>query len=270
MTLNPAVHQQLKSRAHATWSSGDFAAVGATITIVGELLCETVDLRAGERVLDVATGSGNTALAAARRWTIATGVDFVPALLDRARVRAEAEGLPVDFRTGDAEALPMHDDSFDVVLSTFGVMFAPDHARAAREMLRVLHPGGRIGMSNWLPQGTVAEMFQISSSRLPAPPPGWQSPVLWSDEAHLHELFPKATSIELTPRTVKVRWPSPEFWLDFFRQNFGPFVQAFKLVGPDGAESLAADLIAMATRLNISGDHTLVMPQDYVDVVIRT
>ena len=270
MTLDPAVHQQLKARQHATWSSGDFAAVGSLITIVGERLCETVDLRAGERVLDVATGSGNTALAAARRFTVSTGVDFVPALLDRARIRAEAEGLPVDFRTGDAEALPMHDDSFDVVLSTFGVMFAPDHRLAASEMLRVLHPGGRIGMSNWLPEGFVGDMFRTTSSRLPAPPPGVVPPVMWSNEKHLHELFPTAKSIDLTPRELRVRWPSAEFWLDFWRTNFGPTLQAFKAVGPDGAESLAADLLALAEQYNVSGDGTLVVPQMYVDVVIRT
>ena len=270
MTLDPTVHQQLKASQFTTWSSGDFAAVGTTIAIVGELLCETVDLRAGERVLDVATGSGNTALAAARRFTVATGVDFVPMLLDRARVRAEAEGLPVDFRTGDAEALPLPDDAFDVVLSTFGVMFAPDHRLAAAEMMRVLHPGGRIGMSNWLPEGFVGEMFRLTGSRLPAPPPGFTPPAKWSDEDHLRELFPVAKSIELTRRVVRLRWPSAEFWLDFWRTNFGPCVQAFKAVGEAGADAFAADLLELVLRWNDSGDDTLVLPQAYVDVVVRT
>ncbi len=237
------------------------------ITIVGELLCESVDLRAGQDVLDVATGSGNTALAAARRFTHVTGVDYVPALLERAKVRAQAEGLSAEFLIGDAEELPLPDASFDVVLSTFGVMFAPDHERAAAEMLRVLRPGGRIGLSNWVPDGFVGALFKTNARHVP-PPPGLRPPVLWGTEEHLRALFPGA-SIDLTPRTSVVRMPSLDFWIDFFRRNFGPILKAFEIVGPAGEDALAADLRALAAEHNVSGDDTLVLPQQYVDVVIR-
>jgi ubiquinone/menaquinone biosynthesis C-methylase UbiE len=257
---------QLKARLQATWSAGDFAMVATMITIVGELLCETVDLRAGQDVLDVATGSGNTAIAAARRFTDVTGIDFVPALLDRARERSAVEGLQIDFREGDAEALPFPDASFDVVLSTFGVMFAPDHPKAAAEMLRVLRPGGRIGLANWVPDGTVGEMFRTVSKHVP-PPPGLTPPVMWGTEDHLRKLFGEA-GIELIPRTMRVVMPSVDFWLEFFRRWFGPTVKAFEAVGPAGAPALEADLKALAARHNVSGDETLVYPQAYVEVVI--
>jgi ubiquinone/menaquinone biosynthesis C-methylase UbiE len=258
---------QVKARQQATWASGDFSVVASTINIVGELLCESVDLRAGERVLDVATGSGNTALAAARRFTSVTGVDYVPALIERAKVRAEAEGLPAEFLVGDAEELPVPDASFDVVLSTFGVMFAPDHPKAAAEMLRVLRPGGRIGLSNWVPDGFVGTMFRTTSKHVP-PPPGLVPPVKWGTEDHVRALFPDA-KIDVIPRTVKVRFPSVDFWVDYFRTYFGPTVKAFEFVGADGAPALEADFRAMIAEANVSGDETLVIPQQYVDVVIR-
>ncbi len=268
MTLDSAVHAQLKARQHATWSAGDFAAVGSLINITSELLCESVDLRSGERVLDIATGSGNTALAAARRFTDTTGVDFVPALLERARARAEAEGLPVDFVEGDAEALPIPDDSIDVVLSTFGVMFAPDHALAAAEMLRVLKPGGRIGMATWLPEGAAGAMFKTAGAHLPPPPPGFTPPVLWATEPHLRKLFPDA-KIEIKPVELKLRYPSAEFWLQYFRMHFGPVIKAYEVVGEAGEAALTADLLALAARFDVSGDDTLVMRQDYAEVIVR-
>lgn len=267
MTTDTGALAQLKARQQATWASGDFAAVGTMITIVGELLCESVDLRAGQRVLDVATGSGNTAIAAARRFTDVTGVDYVPALLERARERARAEGLTIEFSEGDAENLPVPDDSFDVVLSTFGVMFAPDHHKAAAELLRVVRRGGRIGLSNWVPTGFVGDLFRTNAKHMP-PPPGLVPPVTWGTEEHLRALFPGA-AIELTPRTVTLRMPSVEFWVAYFRKYFGPTLKAYEGVGPAGEAALTADLTAIATAANRSGDATLVLPQDYVDVVIR-
>jgi SAM-dependent methyltransferase len=258
-------YDALRARARATWSAGDFAAVGTMLPIVSETLCEYVDLHADEDVLDVATGSGNTALAAARRFSRVTGLDFVPALLDRGRQRAAAEGLSVEFVEGDAENLPFPDDSFDVVLSTFGVMFAPDQAQAA--LRRVLRPGGRIGLSVWVPDGAAGEMFKVFSTHVP-PPLGITPPVAWSGEAHLGTLFPGA-KIELVRRTLRVVMPSVDFWSDFFRTYFGPTIKAFEVVGADGAAALEADLKAFANRNNKSGDVTLVLPQDYVDILIR-
>lgn len=266
--MDPELHSALKDRAHTTWSAGDFAMVATMIAIVGEQLCDAVDLRAGEWVLDVATGSGNTALAAARRFTEVVGTDFVPALLERGRARAAAEGLKVDFVEGDAEALPFADQSFDVVLSTFGVMFAPDHAKAAAELRRVLRPGGRIGLSNWVPDGAVGDMFRTVAAHVP-PPPGAVPAIAWGTTEHLGSLFPDAR-IEATRRVVRVTMPSAAFWMDFFKTNFGPVLKAFEAVGPDGAAALEADLLAFLARYNVSGDDTLVLPQEYLDVVIRT
>src|SRR6218665_1882708 len=178
----------IKQRQQATWASGDFAVVGTTLQIVGEMLAEAADVRAGEEVLDVAAGNGNATLAAARRFAEVTSTDYVPALLEKGRGRAVAEGLDVHFQVADAEALPFDDDSFDVVLSTFGVMFAPDHARAAREMLRVVRPGGRIGLANWTPTGLIGRLFKIVGAHVP-PPAGVSSPALWGTEAHLLWLF---------------------------------------------------------------------------------
>jgi SAM-dependent methyltransferase len=260
-------YQALRAKARATWSAGDFAQVGTMIAIVGEQLCDAVDMRANQDVLDVATGSGNTAIAAARRFTRVTGVDFVPALLDRGRQRAAVEGLTIEFVEGDAQALPFPDDSFDVVLSTFGVMFAPDQPLAAAELRRVLRPGGTIGLSNWVPDGAVGDMFRMTSKHNP-PPPGLIPPVMWGTHERLAELFPGA-SIELTSRVVRVTMPSIDFWLDYFRTYFGPTVKAFEAVGEAGADALAADMRAFAERHNVSGDDTLLLPQQYVDVVIR-
>ena len=257
---------QIRARMQAIWSAGDFAMVATMLNIVGELLCDTMELRAGQDVLDVATGSGNTAIAAARRFTNVVGIDFVPALLDRARERTAVEGLKIDYREGDAEELPLPDASFDVVLSTFGVMFAPDHARAAAEMLRVLRPGGRIGMANWVPDSSIADIFRTVAKHVP-PPPGLVPPAMWGTEDHLRKLFPGAR-IELIPRVSRVALPSVDFWLEFFRRWFGPTVKAFEAVGPEGAPALEADMKALANRYNVSGDDTLVMRQAYVEVIV--
>lgn len=255
------------ARMQSVWSAGDFAAVGSMITIVSETLCETVELQAGRDVLDVATGSGNTAIAAARRFTRVTGLDFVPSLLERGRMRASAEGVSVTFVEGDAQSLPFPDDSFDVLLSTFGVMFAPDQALAASEMLRVLRPGGVIGMANWVPEGAIGELFRIASKHNP-PPPGLMPAVAWGATDRLSELFPGA-SLSLAPRTLRIVMPSPAAWLDHFRRYFGPIVKAYEAIGPEGEDALTADLMAFLDRNNTASDGTLVFPQGYVDVVVR-
>ncbi|HEX5497627.1 MAG TPA: class I SAM-dependent methyltransferase, partial [Thermomicrobiales bacterium] len=217
----------VKQRQQQTWAAGDYAAVGARILLVSELLCEAVDLRAGQRVLDVATGNGNTALAAARRFADVVGIDYVPALLERGRIRAEAEGLPVDFQDGDAEALPFADAAFDMVLSTFGVMFAPNQPQAAQELVRVCRPAGRIGLANWTPDGFWGQNFRLVAQRLPSAP-GLAPPTRWGAEDELRALFGDGiTDLTATPRQCVLRSRSPEHWLAFFRANFGPTQKAF-------------------------------------------
>jgi SAM-dependent methyltransferase len=251
------------------WSEGDFATVATGIVIVGEVLCETVDVMPGERVLDVACGSGTAALAAARRGALVTGVDYVPALLQRGRERATAERLHVDWVEGDAEALPFDDASFDVVLSTFGAMFAPDHARAAHELVRVCRPGGRIGLSNWMPDGLMGELFRTIFEHAP-PPIAIEPPGLWGVEAHLRELFgDDVGELEVVPRELVMRARSVEHWLGFFRENFGPLKVAFARVGEHGEQALAQDLSALMQRHNRPGETALRAPARYVDVVAR-
>lgn len=258
----------IKARQQQTWASGDFAEVGSRIVLVSELLCEAVDLRPGQRVLDVATGSGNTAIAAARRFCDATGIDYVPALLDRARERAAAEWLEVEFVEGDAEQLPVPDAAFDVVLSTFGVMFAPDQARAAAELLRVCTPGGTIGLANWTPDGFVAEVFRAAARHVPPPPV--PSVFRWGDEAALRELFgDRVESLSCTRRSFAFRFRSPEHWLEFNRTNFGPLLRAFGALDPAAQDALADDLIAVLTRFDRSGGEMLRIDGEYLEVVAR-
>ena len=257
----------IKSRQRETWASGDFAMIGTPAVIVGELLCEAVDLRAGQKVLDVATGSGNTALAAARRWCEVTGVDYVPALLERGRARAAAERLSIDFRDGDAEALTFPDAAFDAVLSTFGAMFAPNQAKVARELLRVCRPGGKIGMANWTPEGWVGQLFRVIAQHVP-PPPGLAAPVSWGDGARLTELFGVGVkSVQVSRRQLVFRHPSPEQWLDYFRKYFGPTLKAFEALDRAGQEALAKDMLELARRGNRSGDTTMMVAAEYLEVV---
>ena len=259
----------IKTRQQATWATGNYANIGARVQIVAEQLCEAGDLRAGERVLDVATGHGNTAIAAARRFCPTVGVDYVPALLDQARRRADAEGLEVTFTDGDAEALPAEDASFDVVLSTFGVMFAPDQRRAAAELLRVCRPGGRIGLASWTPDGAGGALFRTVGSYVP-PAPGLASPALWGTEEHLRDLFGPYADIHATRRTVRMRFPSMDFWLDYFATHFGPTRKAYETLGPSGSVALRSDLADAVAPFNVSGDDTLVLAQDYLEAVIGT
>ena len=258
----------IKARQQAMWASGDFAVIGATLQIVGEMLNEAADVRSRHKVLDVAAGSGNATLAAARRFASVTSTDYVPALLERGRRRAEAEGFAnVTFEVADAEALPYQDASFDVVLSTFGVMFAPDHRRTAAELARVCGAGGRIGLANWTPAGFIGELLRLVASYVP-PPPGVQSPLLWGTESHVRDLFPGATKIEHTTRTFAFRYRSPEHWVEMFRTYYGPTLTAFLALDAEGRAALEADLVALLRSRDLGGGDGLVVQGEYLETVI--
>jgi ubiquinone/menaquinone biosynthesis C-methylase UbiE len=259
----------VKGRQQLAWSAGDYAVVGTTLQIVGESLCEALDLRAGERVLDVAAGNGNATLAAARRWCDVVSTDYVPALLERARARAGAEHLPIQFEQADAEDLPYADESFDVVMSTFGVMFTPDQETAAAEMARVCKQGGRIGLANWTPTSFVGELFKLMGSYVP-PPAGVKPPSLWGTEERLRELFSnRIDSIAIEHKEFVFRYRSAAHWLEVFRTFYGPMQKAFAALDATMQASLAADLIALAERFNRASDGSLVAPGRYVEVVLR-
>jgi len=258
----------LKTRQQAAWSSGDYSVVGTTLQIVGEELCEALDLRAGQSVLDVAAGNGNASLAAARRWCDVTATDYVPALLERARERARAERLNIAFREADAEALPFRDRSFDVVVSTFGVMFTPDQERAASELVRVTKPGGKIGLANWTPEGFIGQLFKTIGKHLP-PPTGVKSPALWGTRARLAELFePHASSIEAPKCHFVFRYRSPEHWLEIFRTYYGPVLNAFAALSEPAQAALERDLVALVERSNKASDGTMAVPSEYLEAVI--
>jgi SAM-dependent methyltransferase len=259
----------IKQRQQATWESGDFAVIGATLQIVGEQLAESVDLRAGERVLDVAAGNGNATLAAARRFAEVTSTDYVKHLLDKGQQRALAEGLNVHFQVADAEQLPFADGSFDVVLSTFGAMFTPQHQRPASEMLRVTRSGGRIGLANWTPEGFIGALFKVIGGYLP-PPPGLKSPALWGTEPHIVELFgARAADIRCQRRDFNFRYASTAHWLQIFRDYYGPTHKAFGALDSQGQTRLAADITALLERHNRGGSGSLVVPAEYLEVVIH-
>jgi ubiquinone/menaquinone biosynthesis C-methylase UbiE len=257
----------IKTRQQAMWASGDFAVIGTTLQIVGEVLCESIDLHAGARVLDVAAGNGNATLAAARRFTAVTSTDYVPALLERGQRRAEAEGLDVVFQVADAEALPYEADSFDVVLSTFGVMFAPRHANAAAEMMRVCRPGGRIGLASWTPQGFLGQLLRVVSKHVP-PPAGVPSPILWGTDAHLRGLFAGAAAMSHVSRHFAFRYRSAEHMVDVFRTFYGPVHKAFLALEPDGQAALETDIIELMNRVNSGGSAGLVLQAEYLETII--
>ena len=272
MTNDPAIKTPesaatTKARQQAMWASGDFAVIGTTLQIVGELLCEAVDLGSREQVLDVAAGNGNATLAAARRFARVTSTDYVPALLERGRHRAEAEGFNVTFEVADAEALPFPDEHFDVVLSTFGVMFAPDHQQAATEMMRVCRPGGRIGLACWTPAGFLGELFRVVAGYVP-PIPGVRSPLLWGTESHIQSLFPDAVKVEHTTRHFAFRYRSPEHWVDVFRSYYGPVHKAFAALDTQRRAALEDDLIALLRRSDRGAAAGLVVPGEYLETVI--
>ena len=265
----PIDFNAIKQRQMGAWSSGDYAVIGTTLQLVGEQLAEACDLRFDERVLDVAAGNGNATLAAARRGCRVTSTDYVAALLDRGAERARAERLEVQFQAADAEALPFEDASFDAVLSTFGVMFTPDHATAAAELARVCRPGGRIGLANWTPTGFIGQLFKVLGRHVP-PPAGVQPPSLWGVEAHLRELFgARAESIAITPRQFNFRYRSAAHFIEVFRTWYGPVHKAFAALPADGAAALERDLAELLERCNRAGAASLVVPSDYVEVVIR-
>lgn len=258
----------IKQRQQATWASGDYAAIGTTLQIVGETLAEAADVRAGEQVLDVAAGNGNASLAAARRHALVTSTDYVGALLDKGRERARAEGLELQFRVADAEALPFTDGRFDVVLSTFGVMFTPDHARAAAEMLRVLRRGGRIALANWTPDGFIGRLFKIIGAHVP-PPAGVASPALWGTESHVVGLFgAQAAKLHCERRQFRFRYRSAAHWLQVFRDLYGPVHKAFAALDTDGATSLEHAITALLDEHNVGGPHSLVVPSEYLEIVV--
>ena len=257
----------IKERQQKSWTSGNYAMVGSLLVSIGEQLCEAVDLRAGDKVLDVATGSGNTALSAARRFCEVTGIDYVPKLIEQARSRAEAERLEVRFEVGDAEDLPYADASFDVVLSTLGVMFTPDQEKAAGELLRVCRPGGKIGLANWTPDGFIGNMFRTMGKHV-APPPGIKPPPLWGTEERFQELLGEGvSSLQSTRRSYVFRFPSAGYFVEYFRDYYGPTLRAFESLDATGRDALARDLQELLEDWNTSGDETLVVPSDYLEVV---
>jgi SAM-dependent methyltransferase len=270
-TQNPAATPNLgaiKQRQQATWASGDYAVIGTTLQIVGESLAEAADVRAGERVLDVAAGNGNATLAAARRFAHVTSTDYVPALLDKGRERARAEGLAVQFQEADVEALPFGDASFDVVLSTFGAMFSPDQERTAHEMMRVLRPGGRLAMANWTPNGFIGRLFKTIGAHV-APPAGVKPPSLWGTEARLAELFgPKTAHLRCETRHFNFRYLSAAHWVKVFREVYGPTHKAFAALDAPGAAALERDITKLLEAMNVAGPGSLVVPSEYLEIVV--
>ena len=258
----------VKTRQQGAWSSGDYATVGTTLQIVGETLCEALDLRAGQKVLDVAAGNGNVTLAAARRWCEVVSTDYVPALLERGRERAAAERLAIEFREADAEALPFAGASFDAVVSTFGVMFTADQDKAAAELVRVCKPGGKIGLANWTPDGFIGQLFKTIGKYMP-PPAGVKSPALWGTGARITEFFgAQALSIQLEQRDFVFRYRSAQHWLDVFKSYYGPLLKTFGSLDPEARTALTDDLFALIKRFNRSGDKTMVVPSEYLEVVV--
>ncbi len=256
----------IKQRQQATWAAGDYAIVGTTLQIVGERLCEAMDLHAGEKVLDVAAGNGNATLAAARRFADVTSTDYVTALLERGKERANAERLTVKFQQADAEALPFADNSFDSAVSTFGVMFTPNQEKAASELSRVVRKGGRIGLANWTPESFIGQLFKTIGQHVP-PPAGVKSPALWGTETRLAEMFP-GHQLKIAKQVFNFRYKSPEHWMDVFKTYYGPTNRAFASLDAPKQAALQADIIALVHRLNRGGPDTMIVPGEYVEVVI--
>lgn len=271
MTATLPDYRAIKARQQHAWSTGNYAVIGTTLQCVGESLCEALDVRAGSRVLDVAAGNGNASLAAARRWCDVTSTDFVPALLETARRRAAAENLTIDFREADAENLPFGDGAFDVVVSTFGVMFTPNQELAASELARVCKRGGKIGLANWTPEGFVGQMFRVIGKHVP-PVAGLKPPSRWGTEAGLRELFGGSAGIEMTSRHFNFRYTSPGRFIEIFRTFYGPLNKAFEALGgnPSAVAALHDDLLQIIERGNRATDGTLVLPGEYLEVVITT
>ena len=263
----PVDLKALKTKQQGAWSSGDYAVVGTSLQIVGEELCEALDLRAGQKVLDVAAGNGNATLAAARRFAEVTSTDYVPALLERGRQRATADGLSVMFREADAEALPFADGAFDAVLSTFGVMFTPDQEKAASELVRVCRRGGRIGLANWTPQGFIGQMFKTIAKHIA--PSGMPSPVLWGDEATVRGRLKRGIlDVKCTLRFAQFSYPfPPHVVVKFFRENYGPMAKAFASLDPEGQERLTRDLVELWTKHNRAEGAGTLVDSEFLEVI---
>jgi len=257
----------IKAKQRTAWGSGDYSVVGTTLQIVGETLCEALDIRAGQRLLDVAGGNGNISLAAARRFAEVTCSDYVPELLERAAARATADGLPMAFQEADAENLPFEDASYDLVTSTFGAMFAPNQEATAAEMARVTRPGGKIGMANWTPDSFIGGLFKTLGKHVP-PAPGLNSPALWGTTPRLKELFPSVADIKAEKRHFNLRYRSPAHWLNTWRTIYGPLEKAFGTLSEEKAKALAQDLLTLIDQHNAATDGTMVVPSAYLEIVI--
>jgi len=251
------------------WNTGDYLTVGAAFQLMSELLCEAVELRPGQKVLDVAGGTGNAAIAAARRWCDVTGTDLIPSMVESARARAKAEGLEVDFRVADAQSLPFADDAFDVVLSAIGVMFAPNQVKAASELMRVCRPGGKIGLTCWTPTSSVAQMSGAIGKYLPPPPQGFMPPVAWGAEQRLRQLFGAGVaSMHITYRMHLFKHPTPAGYVQYVKDNYGPTALVFKMMDKETGQKVTDELVAQVAAANVSGDETLVVPGEYAEIVI--
>jgi SAM-dependent methyltransferase len=260
--------EALKARQQGAWSSGDYAVVGTTLQIVGEQLCEALDIHSGQKVLDVAAGNGNITLAAARRWCDVVSTDYVPSLLKSGRLRAAAEGLSVEFKEADAEALPFANASFDAVVSTFGVMFTPNQDKAAAELLRVCKSGGKIGLANWTPEGFIGQLFKTLGKYLP-PPAGAKSPALWGTEARIKEMFgASAVSIKAERLNFNFRYRSPGHFLEVFRNYYGPMLKAFAALDATNQQGLRNDLLVLIARMNRAEDGTMIVPSEYLEIAV--
>jgi ubiquinone/menaquinone biosynthesis C-methylase UbiE len=258
----------IKAKQNAAWASGNYAVIGNTVQIVGETLAEAMEIVPAARILDVAAGNGNATLAFARRWHHVTSTDYVEALLDAGRLRAQAEGYDVDYRVADAEALPFKDSTFDAVVSTFGVMFAPNQALAAGELVRVCRSGGKIGMTNWTPQSFIGQLFKTVGRHVP-PPAGLKSPALWGDEEWIEQTFaPSARAIQVTKRTFNFRYRSPAHFVDVFRKLYGPLHKAFLALDTAGQAALESDILALIEQFNTARDASLAVPAEYAEVIV--
>ena len=259
----------LKTKQRAAWASGDYAVIGTTLQIVGETLAEAADLRCDERVLDVAAGNGNASLAAARRGCLVTSTDYVAGLLERGAERARAERLDIRFEQADAEALPFDDASFDAVLSTFGVMFTPDSAAAAQELMRVCRPGGRVAMANWTPTSLIGRVFTVLGHHLP-PPAGVEAPSRWGTPDFLQQLFGTfSASVDVTARTFNFRYRSAAHFVATFREWYGPIHKAFSALSTEAGAALSDELVGLLDELNVGGARSLVVPSEYLEVIVR-
>jgi SAM-dependent methyltransferase len=260
--------EAIKAKQQQTWASGDYHAIAATIPIISEILCDSADIRAGSKVLDVAGGSGNTALAAARCAADVVSLDYVPSLLERSQERARVEGLSYETVEGDAEAMPFEDASFDAVVSCVGVMFAPDHQRAASELLRVLKPGGTVALASWCPDSFIGELFRTTAKHVPQPA-GLQPPGLWGKEDHVRSLFGDDVSeLRAQRRTYTFRYRSPQHFVDTFRTYYGPTHKAFAALDDAGQQALSADLAALVDRADrLDAVDAVAVPADYLEVI---